>query len=188
MPPRRVLARGAAISTSPKIGRCWVPPSSRNRGSRPTSPRAGLQLTPTVTHFRVSLQGFTPGVFFGSDLVNGLQPFAPINVFQHWDEVPSQAIAPIGNFTDFEGNSVTLFNQVEAADDPGGGPRFPYISTSWAPGASQCDINNPDLCPDTDDGETDGTTDGDGSTGVPYPGTLILIGTALVALGVARRR
>jgi hypothetical protein len=58
---------------------------------------------------------------------------SPFDLFQHWASVPSEAETPVGAFTDVNGNQVDLFAQVEVADFAGG-PRRPYISTSWDPG------------------------------------------------------
>lgn len=115
------------------------------------------------------------GVFFGTDLVVGLQPFIPNDLVGHWDSIPSQGIAPTGAFTDFLGDGVTLFSQVEVADFIGG-PRHTFISTSWAPGASTCSVDNPELCPE------------EPGTGVPNPGTLLLLGTGLAGVAAIRRR
>jgi hypothetical protein len=73
------------------------------------------------------------GNFNGDDLLNAIAVVSPFDIFEHWAEVPSQAIAPTGAFTDAFGNPVTLYSQVDVADYVGG-PKFPYISTSWEPG------------------------------------------------------
>ncbi len=86
----------------------------------------------------------TDGEFFGTDLLNSVTPVAPLDIFNHWNSVPSQAIAPTGIYTDFLGNDITLYTQVQAADAPGGGTKFPYISTSWTPGDQVIDIDDPE--------------------------------------------
>lgn len=84
------------------------------------------------------------GQFNGDDLLNALAIVSPFDLFEHWDSVPTEGIAPTGNFTDIYGNAVTLYSQVDVADDPGGGPKFSYISTSWEPSGEgpQFDCNN----------------------------------------------
>ena len=77
----------------------------------------------------------TNGVFYGSDLLNSAVEVAPIDIFNHWSSIPSQGIAPKGTFTDFLGNPVTLYTQVEVADKPGYGYKHTYISSSWKPDA-----------------------------------------------------
>jgi cysteine-rich repeat protein len=73
------------------------------------------------------------GQFNGNDLLTSKVVVSVFDVFTHWDSVPSEAITPTGMFTDAFGDDVTLFSQVDVADDPGGGPKFAYVSTSWSP-------------------------------------------------------
>ncbi|MBC6476496.1 MAG: hypothetical protein GDA56_00495 [Hormoscilla sp. GM7CHS1pb] len=75
------------------------------------------------------------GVFYGTDLLNSVASVAPADVFTHWSSVPSQGISPTGEFTDFLGDPITLYSQVDVANKPGGGPKYSYISTSWEPGS-----------------------------------------------------
>ncbi len=84
----------------------------------------------------------TDGVFYGSDMLNSEVPIAAVDVFNHWDSVPSQAVAATGTFMDFMGDEITLYSQVDVADKPGGGPKFSYISTSWKPGAGITDVDD----------------------------------------------
>lgn len=104
------------------------------------------------------LNGLLPGAFFtgitspsidgvwnGTELLAGPVPVASGDIFAHWDTIGSQAIAPTGNFLDFLGNSVTLYSQVDVADDPGGGPKFSYISTSFNVGGGSIIITDPNL-------------------------------------------
>jgi hypothetical protein len=72
------------------------------------------------------------GEFNGDDLLNAVAVVSPSDVFTHWSEVGSQAIAPTGTFVNVFEDSVTLWSQVDVADVVGG-PRYPYISTSWEP-------------------------------------------------------
>ncbi|MDJ1178832.1 PEP-CTERM sorting domain-containing protein [Roseofilum sp. BLCC_M91] len=75
----------------------------------------------------------TDGVFYGADLLNSAVEVAPNDIFTHWSSVPSQGVAPTGDFIDFLGNPVTLYSQVDVANKPGGGQKYSYISTSWKP-------------------------------------------------------
>ncbi len=82
--------------------------------------------------------GFTfpslDGQFNGNDLLNYLEVVSAGYVLAHWDSISSEGIAPTGSFVDANGNAVTLYSQVDVADDPGGGELYSYISTSWQPG------------------------------------------------------
>ena len=123
-----------------------------------------------------SFSGFTipstDGQWNGTDLlVTSIASVTPLNVLNHWDSVPSEAIAPTGVFTDFFGNEITLFSQVDVADDPGGGPRYSYISTSWKPSGEIIDIDDPD----------------DPNGAVPEPSTYLLVASGLL-VAVGRRR
>ncbi|GAA0858787.1 hypothetical protein [Aliiglaciecola litoralis] len=93
----------------------------------------------------------TDGVFYGGDMLNDAVAIAAVDVFNHWDSVPSQAIAPTGDFTDFFGNDITLYSQVDVADKPGGGPKFSYISTSWEPGSGTTDVDDDTIGGDSGD-------------------------------------
>lgn len=115
----------------------------------------------------------TDGVFYGSDLLNDAVAIAAADVFNHWDTISSQAIAETGNFNDINGNAVTLYSQVDVADDPGGGPKFSYISTSWAPGSGQTGVDDPNP----------GGNTGGGGGSVPVPSTLLLLGLGSLLLG-----
>lgn len=120
----------------------------------------------------------TDGVFYGSDLLDSLATITAADVFAHWDSIPSQGIAETGDFTDFLGNDVTLFSQVDVADDPGGGPRYSYISTSWAPGEGTTNVDDPNP----------GGGGGGGTGTIPEPASLALMGLGLGVLGFSRRR
>lgn len=74
------------------------------------------------------------GQFNGTQLLDAVEMVSAFDLFTHWASVPSEAETPVGMFTDVNGMSVELFSQVEVADFVGG-PRRPYISTSWMPGS-----------------------------------------------------
>ena len=118
----------------------------------------------------------TDGVFYGEDLLNATVPVAALDVFTHWDSVPTEVIAPtaVGSFSDFLGAPINLYSQVDVADDPGGGPKYSYISTSWQPGSGETEVTDPDP---------------GGNTGVPDAGgTAVLLLTAFAALLPLRKK
>lgn len=80
------------------------------------------------------------GEFFGEVLLAQHEAIKPLDILQHWEDVPSQGRAPVGQFTDFLGRSVTLFTLVEASNKRGGGGRRPYISATIDPGEKRFDI------------------------------------------------
>ncbi len=80
------------------------------------------------------------GEFFGEALLAQEEAVTPLDILQHWEDVPNQGRAPVGQFADFLGRPVTLFALVEASDKPGGGTRKPYISASIDPGDKRFDI------------------------------------------------
>ncbi|MFK7761976.1 MAG: hypothetical protein AB8B62_01835 [Roseobacter sp.] len=82
------------------------------------------------------------GAFLGDLLLAGATPLKPLDILRHWEEVPSQAEAPVGNFNDFLGNPVTLYALVETSDKPGGGKKRPYISASIPPGDARTAIDS----------------------------------------------
>jgi hypothetical protein len=121
------------------------------------------------------------GTFFGQDLLDGgAQAIAAVDVFNHWDAVPSQAIAPTGDYLDFNGSALTLFSQVDVADQGTfgltAGERYSYISTSWKPGDGETDIDDPN------------PGGGGNPSLVPIPATLWLTGLAFLALAWTRRQ
>ncbi len=83
------------------------------------------------------------GAFLGDLLLAEAAQVKPLDMLRHWEAIPNQGQAPVGQFTDFLGRGVTLFTLVEAADKPGGGPRRPYISSTINPGAQRYDIASP---------------------------------------------
>lgn len=80
------------------------------------------------------------GDFFGEVLLAQKEQIKPLDLLRHWEAVPSQGQAPVGTFTDFRGQPVTLYTLVEASDKPGGGTRRPYISSTIDPGDTRYDI------------------------------------------------
>jgi hypothetical protein len=116
----------------------------------------------------------TDGVFYGTDLLNAIQPIAAVDVFNHWDSIDTQAIAPSGVFTDFLGVSRTLYSQVDVADAPGGGVKLSYISTSWKPGSGRTGVTDPNP--------------GGGHSVPDAAATLSLLGCSLLGLCLTRRK
>lgn len=113
----------------------------------------------------------TDGVFYGTQMLTGAVNVAPADIFAQWDSVPTEGIPPTGSFTDFLGNSINLYSQVDVADDPGGGQKFSYISTSWQPGGGVIIITDPNA-----------------PSAVPEPSTYALMAFGLAAIGWSARR
>ncbi|WP_428929774.1 hypothetical protein [Marinibacterium sp. SX1] len=84
----------------------------------------------------------TDGSFIGRTLLAHRVPVRAIEILEHWQSIPSQGEVPVGTFTDFTGQQVTLFNLVETADQPGGGGKRPYISASFDPGNERTAIGS----------------------------------------------
>jgi hypothetical protein len=82
------------------------------------------------------------GDFLGDVLLSAAVPVKPLDILRHWEEIPSQAEAPVGNFTDFLGRPVTLYAMVETSDKPGGKKKRPYISASFPPGEGRTAIDS----------------------------------------------
>ncbi|WP_425092555.1 hypothetical protein [Tropicimonas sp. S265A] len=99
--------------------------------------------------FRGTTNPSTDGQFLGDVLLTGHTSVKPITLLRHWESVPNQGEAPVGNFTDFTGTPVTLYSLVEAADKPGGGRKRPYISASFNPGDARYDIDS-ELAPEVE--------------------------------------
>jgi len=145
-----------------------------HQGYQVDANQALTSVIPTATFSGITYPS-TDGVFFGSDLLNDLEPIAAADIFAHWDSIPTQAIAPTGAFTDIFGRSVNLYSQVDVADDPGGGTRYSYISTSWKPGSGTTDVD-------------DDTPGGDGTVSVPEPNSLVLLLCGLGMTIFSRRK
>ena len=80
--------------------------------------------------------------FIGQTLLGQTVPVRAIDILNHWQSIPSQGEAPVGTFTDFTGQPVTLYTLVETADKPGGGAKKPYISASFDPGSAKTAIDS----------------------------------------------
>lgn len=83
----------------------------------------------------------TDGNFIGETLLGERVAVTARDILRHWESVPSQGEAPVGQFTDFMGQPVTLYTLVETADKPGGGRKRPYISASFDPGSKKTAID-----------------------------------------------
>lgn len=92
--------------------------------------------------FSGSTDPSTDGLFLGKVLLGGAATVVPVSVLRHWESVPNQGEAPVGDFSDFLGQSVTLYSLVETADKPGGGRKRPYISASFDPGSETYNIDS----------------------------------------------
>jgi hypothetical protein len=92
------------------------------------------------------------GQFNGVDLLEAIANVSVFDLFAHWDSLPSQGVAPTGMFTNVFGDPVELFSQVDVADDPGGGPQFSYVSTTWEPSGDgpEFDCNDNGILDSTD--------------------------------------
>jgi hypothetical protein len=106
------------------------------------------------------------GQFNGDDLLNAVAVVSASDLLAHWSTIPSEAIAPTGDFTDVFGDPVTLYSQVDVADIVGG-PQFSYISTSFEPGGNvvEFDCNNNDILDSIDIAE--GTSLDVNENGIP---------------------
>lgn len=67
----------------------------------------------------------TDGDFLGRSLLGEMVPVRANDVLQHWQTIPNQGQAPVGQFTDILGRPVTFYSLVEAADKPGGSAKRP---------------------------------------------------------------
>lgn len=84
----------------------------------------------------------TDGNFIGRTLLGEEVSVRANDLLQHWQSIPNQGEAPVGQFTDFMGQPITFYSLVEAADKPGGGRKRPYISASFDPGSERTAIDD----------------------------------------------
>lgn len=84
----------------------------------------------------------TDGDFIGETLLSKSVSVVARDLLKHWEAVPNQGEAPVGQFTDFMGRPVTLYSLVETADKPGGGRKRPYVSASLYPGDRKTAIDS----------------------------------------------
>lgn len=92
--------------------------------------------------FRGSTNPSTEGEFIGSSLLASRVMVTARDLLQHWESVPNQGEAPVGEFLDFLGRPIVLHALVEVADKPGRGRRRPYISASFAPGQERIPVDS----------------------------------------------
>ena len=92
--------------------------------------------------FRGTTNPSTDGDFIGVTLIGGRESVKAVDLLRHWESVPNQGEAPVGDFQDFLGQSVVLYSLVETADKPGGGRKRPYISASYFPGDNRIPIDS----------------------------------------------
>lgn len=116
------------------------------------------------------------GVFTGTELLNAQVAVAPADLLAHYSSIPSQGIAPTGVFTDFLGNSVTLFSQLDIAGTVGG-TRNSFISTTFQPGGGEVVITDPNAPPS-----------GPGAVPEPAAWAMMIGGFGIVGMSMRRRR
>lgn len=92
--------------------------------------------------FRGTTNPSTDGDFIGTLLLSSRVTVAARDILRHWESVPNQGEAPVGEFTDFSGRPITLYSLVETADKPGGGRKRPYISMNFFPGDRRIPIDS----------------------------------------------
>lgn len=94
------------------------------------------------TSFKGTTNPSTDGNFVGKLLLSGKIPVKPVDILRHWEVIPNQGEAPVGQFTDFTGANVTLYSLVEISDKPGGKRMRPYMSSTIDPGSGKTAINS----------------------------------------------
>lgn len=65
----------------------------------------------------------TSGTVYGTQLLNSIDPVAPLGLLNHWSTEGSQGIPPVGVFTDSLGVSRTLYTQVDFPSSGGAASR-----------------------------------------------------------------
>jgi len=107
-----------------------------------TNANTALQALLPQARFRGTTNPSTDGQFIGDALLGHRVSVTARDILRHWEAVPNQGEAPVGDYTDFMGRPVTLYSLVETADKPGGGRKRPYISASVFPGAGTTAIDS----------------------------------------------
>ncbi len=110
---------------------------------QPMANAALRALVPNAT-FRGTTNPSTNGDFIGTTLLASRVVVTARDVLKHWESVPNQGEAPVGQFADFMGQPIVLHSLVETADKPGGGRKRPYISASFSPGDQRIPIDSAD--------------------------------------------
>ncbi|WP_158964920.1 hypothetical protein [Chachezhania sediminis] len=106
------------------------------------SANAALRALVPGARFSGTTNPSTDGTFLGRSLLGEVVTVPANDLLQHWQTIPNQGEAPVGDFTDFLGQTVHFHSLVEAADKPGGGRKRPYISASFDPGAERTAIDS----------------------------------------------
>ncbi len=101
-----------------------------------------LQALVPGAKFSGSTDPSTDGEFIGDALLAKRVSIKARDILNHWEAVPNQGEAPVGDFVDFLGRPVTLYSLVETADKPGGGRKRPYVSASVFPGDGRTAIDS----------------------------------------------
>lgn len=115
-----------------------------DHGQWQNNPNKALKALLPGVAFKGVTNPSTDGHFIGRGLLETRVWTKPIDILKHWESVPNQGEAPVGQFTDFLGRPVTLHALVESADKPGGGRKRPYISASFAPDEERIAIDSDD--------------------------------------------
>lgn len=84
----------------------------------------------------------TDGDFIGTTLLAEVEQVRAIDILRHWETIPSQGEAPVGDFVAFNGQPMRLYSLVEAADKNGNRRKRPYISASFDPGENRTAIDS----------------------------------------------
>lgn len=108
---------------------------------QPTANAAVNALVPGA-QFSGTTNPSTDGDFIGDLLLGTRVTVTAADLLRHWESVPNQGEAPVGQFSDFMGRPIELYSLVETADKPGGGRKRPYISASFSPGDRRIPIDS----------------------------------------------